>query len=381
MHRRIELDAARGLMLVWMTLTHLPTMVSPYANQPLGFVSGAEGFIFLSALFTGRIYYLLAEREGYRVMGKQLWMRTLRLYIYHLMLLGFAFLVVAHLAAGGSRPALHNLLDFYFTAPRHAAIDGALLIYRPPLLDILPLYITFLLFTPVVLAVARKFGWKLIMGAGFMLWLAAQFGLRDALYNLATRFLGATIPLSATGSFDLLAWQFMWLVGLYCGVRWAKDDLPVVKWSKQMLVPAFVIVPILLVLRYSVGHGVELGRFEISFDKWHLGVVRIVDFAAIAALLIRFQPLLKPLAIRPLVTMGQASLQVFCAHLLFCFLGLTILGDASVVSGWHEAALLIISLSGMFLTAQFFSRKRVDGSKDHPLNNEPTPRPLPQFGD
>jgi len=40
-----------------MTLTHLPT-ISAYVNQPFGFVSGAEGFIFLSALFTGRIYFL-----------------------------------------------------------------------------------------------------------------------------------------------------------------------------------------------------------------------------------------------------------------------------------------------------------------------------------
>jgi hypothetical protein len=76
MQRRIELDAARGVMLVWMTLTHLPTMVSTYSNQPFGFVSGAEGFMFLSALFTGRIYFLLAERESYRVMAGQLWMRT-----------------------------------------------------------------------------------------------------------------------------------------------------------------------------------------------------------------------------------------------------------------------------------------------------------------
>ncbi len=357
MQRRIELDAARGVMLVWMTLTHLPTMISTYSNQPFGFVSGAEGFIFLSALFTGRIYFLLAERESYRVMAGQLWMRTVRLYIYHVMLLGFAFLVVAHLAAGGTRPALHNLLDFYFAAPQQALIDGALLIYRPPLLDILPMYITFLVLTPVILTIARKAGWKLILTAGFMLWLSAQFGLRQTLYDFGTRALGLTIPLSATGSFDLFAWQFMWLIGLYCGVRWAKNELPVEEWAKRMLIPAMFIVPALFAMRYAVGRGLELGIFEVSFDKWHLGIVRIVDFAAVAALLIRFQSVVKPLAIRPLVLMGQASLQVFCAHLLFCFLGLAILGDAPVVNGWHEAALVTATLLGMFLTAKAFSRK------------------------
>jgi hypothetical protein len=53
MHRFLELDALRGLMLMWITLTHLPTVLSAYVNQAFGFVSAAEGFTFLSALFTG----------------------------------------------------------------------------------------------------------------------------------------------------------------------------------------------------------------------------------------------------------------------------------------------------------------------------------------
>jgi hypothetical protein len=376
MQRRVEIDAARGLMLVWMTFTHLPTILSTYFNQPFGFVSGAEGFIFLSALFTGRIYFLLAEGQGYRAMVSQLWTRTLRLYIYHIVLVGVAFVLVLRFAAGDNRPGLHNLLDFYFAAPRQAPIDAALLLYRPPLLDILPMYITFLLLTPLALMLARKIGWKVILGGGFTLWLLAQFGLRQAAYDFCTRAFGLHVPLSATGSFDLFAWQFMWLLGLYCGTRWAKDTLPVENWARRMLIPALIIVPVLFALRYSVGHGIELGRFEVSFDKWHLGGVRLINFAAIAALLIHFQSVIKPLAIRPLVMMGQASLQVFCAHLLFCFIGLAIMGDAPMVNGWQQAALLIMALSGMWLTAQIFARKR-----PATVGVRGASRPVLQFGD
>jgi hypothetical protein len=378
MRRRIELDAARGAMLLWMTLTHLPTIISTYANQPFGFVSGAEGFIFLAALFTGRIYSLVAEQNGYPAMARQLWMRALRLYAYHVTLLGFALVVVAHLAATGNRPALHNLLDFYFALPKQAMIYGALLVYRPPLLDILPMYITFLLLTPLALAGAKKVGWRLVLGGGFTLWLLAQFGLRQMAFDLVTRITGSGIPLSATGSFDLFAWQFMWLVGLYCGVRWSKNDLPVAPWAKRMLLPAVIIVPILLVLRYSVGRGVELGIFEVWFDKWHLGVVRIVNFAAIAALLIQFQSLMKALATRPLVVLGQASLQVFCAHLLFCFIGLAIMGDAAAVNGWHEAMLVTTTFVGLFLTARIFGKK-AQKNANRPILG--AGRPIPQFGD
>jgi len=376
MQRRVEVDAVRGLMLVWMTLTHLPTVVSTYVNQPFGFVSGAEGFIFLSALFTGRIYFLMAQSQGDRAMTSQLWTRTLRLYIYHVTLLALAFLLATKLATGDTRPGLHNLLDFSFAAPRQALMDATLLIYRPPLLDILPMYITFLLLTPLALALAKKIGWKVILAAGFTLWLSAQFGLRQAAYDFSTQVFGLRIPLNATGSFDLFAWQFMWLVGLYCGSRWAKNGLPVEQWARRILLPALVIVPVLFVLRHSVGHGVELGRFEVSFDKWHLGVVRLINFAAVAALLIHFQMLIKPLAIRPLVMMGQASLQVFCAHLLFCFIGLAIMGDAPMVNGWQEAALIIMALSGMLLTAQIFARK-LPAVAAAPAAS----RPAPQFGD
>ena len=83
MGRRLEIDAVRGLMLVWMVLTHLPTFLPTYTNQPFGFVSASEGFIFLSALFTGRIYFRLAERDGYPAMRAKLLLRTLRLYGYH----------------------------------------------------------------------------------------------------------------------------------------------------------------------------------------------------------------------------------------------------------------------------------------------------------
>src|SRR5580700_50997 len=171
MGRRLELDAARGVMLVWITLTHLPTAASHYVNQPFGFVSAAEGFIFLSALFTGRIYYRLADHDGYRAMTLKLWSRTVRLYLYHALLLAFAFLVAVPIAMRGNRPGLHNLLDFYFDAgARRAVAEAFLLIYRPPLLDILPMYIIFLVFTSVALLLTRRIPWKTILWTGFIVW-------------------------------------------------------------------------------------------------------------------------------------------------------------------------------------------------------------------
>ncbi|SPE19213.1 hypothetical protein SBA5_220059 [Candidatus Sulfotelmatomonas gaucii] len=41
--RRPELDALRGLFLVWMTLTHLPTHFSDLMNNPFGFFHRRRG--------------------------------------------------------------------------------------------------------------------------------------------------------------------------------------------------------------------------------------------------------------------------------------------------------------------------------------------------
>jgi hypothetical protein len=357
MTRRPELDAVRGLMLVWMVMTHLPTLLPNYTNQPFGFVSASEGFIFLSALFTGCIYFRFAEHRGYAAMRKKIGMRTLRLYGYHVLLLAFAFLVAVPIASRGDHPNVHNLLDFYFTAgPRQSIIEAILLIYRPPLLDILPMYIIFLLLTPVMLTLSKRIGWRPILAGSVTIWFLAHLGFRETEHYFINQVLGVRIPINQMGSFDMWGWQFLWILGLWFGVRWAQGQLPMEDWARRYAVSAAVIAALLLPFRYAVGRWIELGAFEPLFDKWHFGAVRLINFAAVAVLLVRFQSILKPLAVRPLVLLGQASLQVFCIHLLFCFAGLTVLGNAATLSGWGQLALLVTTLAAMLLTAQFFSK-------------------------
>ena len=69
--RMPELDAQRGLFLFW-----LPTRFSELVNQPFGFVSSAEGFVFLSALLVARLYIrqAMVDGQGLRV---KLWRRAL----------------------------------------------------------------------------------------------------------------------------------------------------------------------------------------------------------------------------------------------------------------------------------------------------------------
>ncbi len=378
MQQRIEeLDALRGVMLVWITLTHLPTVLSTYVNQPFGFLAATEGFIFLSALFTGRIYFRIAEREGSGAMWWKLWMRAGKLYCYQLLLLTFAFVIEAPIAARGNTPAVHNLLDFYFAAGRiRAFIDAALMIYRPPLLDILPIYVILLALTPFALVLGTRFGWKYALAGGFILWLFAQFGFRSFAYHVQSRAFGLQIPLNEMGAFDLWAWQLWWLVGLWLGVRWAKDDLRL-NWAKQMTIPAAIVAVFFLVLRYAQLDGVlTLGRSGLLFDKWDFGVGRIVDFTAVAALAIRFRSALRSFAIRPLVMLGQASLPVFCVHLLCVFFALTIMKNDPIIGGWKAIVIIVASLAALLLTAKVATNRRANGGGNRVTAPKlPTPPP------
>jgi hypothetical protein len=357
MKREIEIDAARGLMLVWMTLTHLPTALTPWVNQPFGYFSASEGFIFLSALFTGRIYYRLLTRDGLQVMTRKLLLRTLRLYGYHVLLLFWGFGIATHYAFGDHGQGLYNLMDFFFAAgPARAIRDALLLVYRPPLLDIVPLYIIFLLLSPVVIYVAARMGWRVMIGASFVVWVLAQLGMRDASYAFLAHHFKVQIPLNEMGAFNLWAWQFMWVMGMWFGVHWAQDDLPAEKWAKRTWIPAAIVAGLLCALRYRQIFGVDLTPYAVFLDKWHFGIIRLLNFSAIAMLLVRFRPIMKAISIRPLVLMGQSSLQVFCTHFVFCFIGIAMMGDAQRLYGWKQAALLLTTFATLYLVARLRER-------------------------
>ena len=114
-----ELDSLRGFLLVWMTLTHLPTRVSAYSNQVVGYVSAAEGFILLAAVLTGQIQRRdKGKARTERRPVNRILQRASRIYSYHLVLLGVAFGICGPAAVYLHRVPLGYLLDFFIEKPR-----------------------------------------------------------------------------------------------------------------------------------------------------------------------------------------------------------------------------------------------------------------------
>ena len=385
LQRLPELDALRGLFLVWMTLTHLPTRFSDFVNQPFGYISSAEGFVFLSALLIGRLY-IRRSMEDPAGLRAHMWRRSLKLYAYHMFLLAFAFTIAASWAVHYHRAAITNLLNFYLNHPGVAITGSIFLIYCPPLLDILPMYVLFLFLTPLFLSAAVRWGWKIVLAASALTWLLAQFGLRDVVHNWVVHITHLQIPLQETGAFNLFAWQMVWIVGLWLGARSAHHDVPlkfVPRWGVAL--SAAVCIFFVAVRHNWLGPHLDEQAFGLLLDKWQIGSLRVLNIAAFLIVFYWLRKYVRVVVARePFLTLGKASLQVFCAHLLFVFGGLAMLyGEMEQLTGVTAIALLGVTFISLFLVAANEVRKKrreKQNAKKPPGPDVPAQPPLAPSG-
>ena len=365
MSRRWELDLLRGIMLVMMFCTHLSTRFSDPLGQPLGYVSAAEGFVMLSAFMAGLIYSRCAEKDGLRAMRRALIHRTLTVYVCHAALLLFLFSAVAALAVALNQPALTGLLDYYLSHRWAALPDALLLIYNPPLLDILPLYIVLLLASPFILSWGMRRGWTRVFILSGALWACAQFHVSEMLYDKLAWLTAFSVPFSETGSFEACAWQFLWVFGLWMGTAAAKGTLKERKpFPTQLVVAAVLIGAVGFAWRHLAGQvpipGESTHIINRLFDKWHLGPLRLLDFFALIVLVLQVGDWLAAHLprIRFLEDLGAASLPVFCAHLVFVLLALSLTGQYTPGRPlWIDVLLLAIGLATLYATARISLRR------------------------
>lgn len=360
--RRWELDALRGLMLVLMTLTHMPTMYSLPSGQPFGFVSAAEGFVFLSAFMAGRVYGRRARRDGLPAMQTAFHERALKLYLCQLALLLLAFTLIAWLGVLNRQGGVTGLLEFFFVDPQAAVVGAALLLYNPPLLDILPLYILMMLVSPWLLRRGLQHGWRGVLAVSGLLWLGEQWGLGGALHEAIAALTGMPVPYRYTGAFHWLAWQALWVVGLWLGAR----EQPLPRVPRWILAPAALYALGMLVWRHTAGQAPLpwLPAVGMLLDKWSLGPMRVLNFASVFLLLVTAGPWLARVLPRmePLELLGRHSLSVFCAHIVIALFTLAFFGSTQVIRPWTtDVALLLAAFAGLFVVAMLAQAQQRDG--------------------
>lgn len=368
MKRWPEIDALRGFMLVMMTVTHVPTRFSGMLGQPFGFVSAAEGFVFLSAFMASLIFSRRASDKGPAAMLKAFLARAGKLYVCHVTMLAFLFTVIALVGIRTDRQAIKNLISFYLQEPVTAIASSLVLVYNPPLLDILPMYVVFMIVSPILLAAGLRWRWLPILALSLILWTGAQFGMAREIYEAMRDVTGITVPYHETGAFDLLAWQLIWIAGLWLGAHVAADRK--VRIPLPLVVVAIMIAAAGLIVRYALGQAPfpEHKLIGLLLDKWRLGPLRLLNFLALALVIIHLGPMLKgAFRCRPLERLGAASLAVFCVHLISVLVILALVGDKKgAMPVTLELLLIAATLAVMFATAWAGKPRVAKGAPMHP---------------
>jgi len=330
MKRDISLDILRGLMLIIMAADHFGEPIFQHLYEFAGYVSAAEGFVFLSGMLVALVYSRYHTAGG-QVLEQRVWQRAGVIYLYHLMVLLAVFVfTVATQWSGAYWTSFANEMQ---VEPARALLSGLLLVYQPPMLDVLPLYVVLMLAAPFGLRLMLQYqaiGVAMVLLGSGGFWLAAQYGWGRDLWALLPQGL-----LLRGGAFDFMAWQFLFVLGMVLGfLRFnSKGELPHVNtwlWSVSLLV---------IVGLYLQRHGYvsrDLSPVAAWFQEYrHIGRdslawLRLTNFLAfvyVIAGVIAWQRrynVLKVLALpaRWLGFLGQHSLQVFAYHLvvMYCYI-------------------------------------------------------------
>ena len=91
----------------------------------------------------------------------------------------------------------------------------------------------------------------------------------------------------------------------------------------------------------------------MSLDKWQIGPLRLLNLFAFSCLIYWSRRALTRLVlVEPFLTLGKASLEVFCAHVFFVFVGLALLyGEVTELHGPYAILLLAITFTALMLIA------------------------------
>lgn len=310
MKRDISLDIFRGLMLVIMAIDHFGGPFRQITFQTFGYVSGAEGFVFLSGVVFGFVYSRYLDETNIFLKRKAA-KRALVIYIYHIILLIIIFFLLV-LRIIPPKCWIYDVSQIQ-TSPYASIFLYLGLLYKPYLMDILPMYVIFLLFAPYLLIHFNNKKSKTILFISVLLWFAAQL---NFIWYPLEEFQG-TSKLDF-GQFNLFAWQFLFITGIWIGNS-KFLNMPVISYRREYVILATTFALLFFLLRH-------LNRFiTIPFITGLVGVEtleigRLFNFLILVYLigwLIRNKKIgnLKWLAL-----LGRNSLEVFSYHIVVIYL-------------------------------------------------------------
>jgi hypothetical protein len=319
--RDLRLDLFRGMGLWMIFLDHIPHDVVAWLTlRNYGFSDAAEFFVFISGYLAGFIYGPIVRGGHFLAATKRLVMRAWQMYVAHIMLFLLFTAQIARTVRKFDNPMYEDEFNVHnFLQHPDVLIGQALsLRYKPVNLDVLPLYISLVLASPLILwCLVRRPNWTLL-GSAILYVLARWFDWNFASY-----------PPGTTWYFNPFAWQLLFIFAAWCGVGGAAKLQFLIRSRLALaLAVAWILFALLIVMTWHVPFLESLvPKWMIKaiypIDKTDLDMLRFTHFLALALVVTRYLPRnWAPLTskwLRPLILCGQHSLPIFCFGVFLSF--------------------------------------------------------------
>ena len=326
--RDLRIDLFRGLSLWLIFLDHIPEIyLNHFTPRNFGFSDAAEILVFLSGLASGSVYGGVAVRSGLGAALLRVLRRAIEIYAAQIVTVLVLLAEAALLAIRHPELLDYANLTIFVTNPLETFFQAAMLRYSPVNLD--PLLLMVILHFALVLILPALIRWPtLTLTASMLLYLVVQW-------------LDWSIPAYPRGVifFNPLGWQFLYVIGMWWGIKPAKE-LP--RILKSPYLAGVAIVYLLLSLFITLGwqfHSLEayvptvIAHWIYPIEKSDLDPLRLIHFLALALLCWRLLPsdlpALETRLLRPLVQCGEYSLAIYCISVLLSFAVHAILSTGS----------------------------------------------------
>ena len=314
--RVVSVDFWRGIALAIIFIDHMPGgFLARLTPRNFGFSDAAETFVFLAGIAASFAYF---KRKGEVVRDLfRVGMRAFTLYTSHIVVLVLCGGIIAYTSLVTQDPRILEMMQFDLVTkdPVPALVGIATLTFQPSNLNILPLYVVLLALAPIlILLVRRDMRLALLVSGG--------------LY-LATQLFALTLPSYPNPDawfFNPLAWQFLFTLGLCCGMRISRGEPVRSHWALTSAAILFLFVSLVVI------HGGFVGAYDLSplprflweQDKTNLSLPRLLHFAALVYLVTRL-PIESWISGKqaplPLIFMGRHSLPVFSLGVVLAMVG------------------------------------------------------------
>jgi len=319
--RDLRLDLIRGIGLWMVFLDHIPDDVVAWLTlRNYGFSDAAEFFVFISGYLAGFIYAPIMHSGQFLAAVKRLLMRAWQMYVAHIMLFLIFTAQIARTARRFDNPMYKDEFNVaYFLEHPDVLIGQALTLrYKPVDLDVLPLYISLVAASPLILwCLLRRPNWTLV-GSIALYILAHIFDWNFTSYPPGTHWY-----------FNPFAWQLMFVFGAWCGVG-GIAQLKSLFRSRLALIAAiaWILFAFLIVMTWHspfLGALVPKWMIKVLYpiNKTDLDILRLAHFMALAYVVARYLPqdwaALHSKWLRPLILCGQHSLPLFCLGVFLSF--------------------------------------------------------------